>query len=181
MVAARQELTKAEFAEIDKPGRHDLVDGELWSSPPAKIPHGRFVFRITGALSAYLESHGGGEGFGGELAFELDETGRTIFCPDVSFLRTERVPGPEERDFYLGAPDLAVEVISESERPKQVQTKVARYLSAGTRLVWCIYPAQNQIVVYSDEEPPQILGFNDVLDGRDVLPGFSLSLAKLFA
>src|SRR4051794_1386110 len=115
MVAARREVTKAEFAEIVEPGRYDLVDGELWSFPPTKIPHGRFASRLNGALYTYVEAHGGGEVFAGELGYELDSTGRTILCPDVSFVRTERIPGPDERDFYRGAPDLAVEVISESE------------------------------------------------------------------
>jgi len=180
MVAVRAGITKAEFEAIETPGRHDLVDGELWSLPPAKIPHGRFAARITGTLITHVEAHGNGEVFTGELGFELDETGRTILCPDVSFVRTERIPGPEERDFYRGAPDLAVEVISESERPRQVQTKVARYLTAGTALVWCVYPDQRQVVVYSDNQPPQILGVDDLLDGRDVLPGFALPLADLF-
>jgi Uma2 family endonuclease len=181
MVAVRAGLTRDEFAEVDTPGRHDLVDGELWSLPPAKIPHGRFAARIVGELIAHVKTHGGGEIFLGELGYELDPSGRTILCPDASFVRSSRIPGSDAKDFFPGAPDLAVEIISDSERPRQVQTKVARYLSAGASLVWCVYPDQKQVVVYTQDNPPRILGEADVLDGARVLPEFALPLERLFA
>jgi Uma2 family endonuclease len=181
MVAVRQEMTKEEFAEIDVPGRYDLVDGELWSLSPTQIPHGQYAADLTIELGIYLRSSGSGRLYSGEMGYELDETGRTILCPDVSFVQSNRLPPKGSKGFFRGVPDLAVEIVSESERPRQVQTKVARYLDAGARLVWCVYPDQQQVVVYSDEEPPQILGVDDQLDGRDVLPGFSLPLSELFA
>jgi|SRR5215211_4023704 len=180
MVAETTGLTKSEFAAIDVPGRHDLIDGELWSLTPTQIPHGHFAAELTIELGIYLRTTGIGRLYGGEMGYELDESGRTILCPDVSFVRIDRVPKPGTKGFFRGAPDLAVEIISESERPRQVQTKVARYLSAGTALVWCVYPDQRQVVVYSDNQPPQLLGTDDLLDGRDVLPGSAQPLAELF-
>lgn len=181
MVAVRSGLSKAEFAAIDTPGRHDLIDGELWSMPPTKIPHGRYAARILGVLINYAAEHKSGEVFAGELGYELDPHGRTILCPDASFVRQQRIPGPEKTDFFPGAPDLAVEVISDSERPREIQAKVARYLLAGTAAVWCIYPDQRQVVVYTDSEPPRILGEGETLEGGSLLPGFALPVKTLFA
>lgn len=181
MVAAKQLMTEAEFAEIDAPGRYDLVDGELWSMPPAQIPHGRYTIRIISALSKHLEKHGGGELYTAEVGFVLGPEGRTILCPDVSFVTEERTPPEDAKGFFHGAPDLAVEVISESERPQQVQTKVTRYLSVGTTLVWCIYPWLAQVVVYHHDLPPQILNAHDTLSGEPLLPGFQLPLDEFFA
>lgn len=180
MVAATSALTKAEFAAIDAPGRHDLVDGELWSMPPTKIPHGRFAARIVVELGLFLKSHPLGEVFTADLGFDLDPLGRTILCPDASYVASDRIPDRNHQSFFPGSPDLAVEVISESERPRQVQTKVARYLSSGAKIVWCVYPDQRQVVVYSDSEPPRILNIGDTLDGGSLLPGFALPLEALF-
>ncbi len=180
MVATRQLMTEAEFAEIDTPGRHDLVDGELWSMPPTRIPHSRYSTRLIGALAHHVEQQGGGEVFTTELGYVLDLDRRTILCPDISFVCSDRVPPDESTGFYDGAPDLAVEVISESEGPRQVQTKVARYLSAGTTLVWCVYPPLKQVVVYHHDLPPRILNVEDTLNAEPVIPGFALPLSDLF-
>jgi Uma2 family endonuclease len=180
MVAAKQFLTEAEFAEIDSPGRHDLVDGELWSRPPAQIPHGRYATRIILALGRFVEHPGIGEVLSGEIGYVLTVDRRTILCPDVAFVRSDRVPANEERGFFNGAPDLAVEVISPSERPQQIQTNVARYLSAGTTLVWCVYPELQQIVVYHHDLPPHILSVSDTLTADPVITGFQLPLRELF-
>jgi Uma2 family endonuclease len=183
MVAVRSGLTKTDFAEIDAPGRYDLVDGELWSMPPAKIPHGQYVAQVIADLVNYVRGHPIGKVYAGELGFVLDRSERTILCPDASFVRHERIPSPEAVDFFPGAPDLAVEVISESERPREIQAKVARYLLAGTAVVWCVYPKQRQVVVFTDTDadPPRILGEGEILDGGSLLPGFALPLKTLFA
>ena len=173
-------MTVEEFAQIDEPGRFDLVDGEVWALPATSIPHGRYTVRFMLKLGNHVLQHGGGEVFGGELGFLVDPAGRTVLCPDVSFVRTDRQPGEEEKGFFPGAPDLAVEVISPSERPRQVQKKVARYLEAGTLLVWCVYPEQRQVIVYAEDAPPRMLGATDMLDGGNVLPGFQLSLSEIF-
>lgn len=177
VAAARKEMTEAEFAEIEEPGRYDLVDGELWSLPAAKIPHGRFTARVIVALA---NVGGNGEVYGGELGFVLSCDRRTILCPDASYVQSERMPDDDDRGFFVGYPDLAVEVISDSERPSRVQAKVARYLEAGTTLVWCVYPDKKQVVVYSNNDAPTILGLTDSLTAEPVLPGFRLELAELF-
>jgi Uma2 family endonuclease len=180
MVAARQELTKAEFAALIEPGRFDLVDGELWSLPPNGILEARCIRSLIFDLAGWAAVFGG-EVFSGEVGFELDGPATTVLCPDVAYVRAERTPGPEVVGFFPGPPDLAVELVGRAETQSRAMTKLARYLEAGARLVWCIYPDQMQVVVYSDDEPPRIFGIDDVLDGGDVLPGFELNLAELFA
>jgi hypothetical protein len=61
--------------------------------------------------------------------------------------------------------------------------KARRYLRAGTRLVWIVWPRRWQVDVWcpGDQTPSQTLGLADSLDGLDVVPGFTYPLAKLFA
>jgi Uma2 family endonuclease len=184
MIAARTDakrtMTIEEFAQIDEPGRFDLVDGEVWALPAASIPHGRFAVRIILALGDYVRQHPTGEVFAGELGYVISRTGRTVLCPDVSFVRTERLPGDEETGFFPGVPDLAVEVISPPESRKQVATKVDRYLRAGTPIVWCVYPEERWVVVHAPDTPPRTLGPADTLDGGSLLPELRLPLAEFF-
>jgi Uma2 family endonuclease len=80
-----------------------------------------------------------------------------------------------------GYPDLAVEVLSPDEGPAAVQDKVAEYLAAGVPLVWVCDPAREAVAVHRPGRPPRVLGPEDVLTGEDVLPGFRLPLAGLWA
>jgi Uma2 family endonuclease len=106
----------------------------------------------------------------------------TVRAPDVWFVRTERLEGGRlPNAFFPGAPDLAVEVISPTDRRGAVMKKVGEYLEAGTRLVWVIYPENRSAVVYRPEGLPEIIGEDGVLDGEDVVPGFSLTLRDALA
>jgi Uma2 family endonuclease len=75
---------------------------------------------------------------------------------------------------------LAVEVLSPSDRRGKVLKQVGEYLDAGTRLVWVVDPRRRTAVVYRPEGEPTILGADGILDGEDVLPGFTLALAEVW-
>ena len=76
-------------------------------------------------------------------------------------------------------PDLAVEVVSPTDRASKIADKVANYLLAGT-LLWYVYPDEQQIKVYKSGQPARTLGIDDVLDGDRVLPGFKLVVKDIF-
>jgi Uma2 family endonuclease len=82
--------------------------------------------------------------------------------------------------FLRGAPDLAVEVLSPSDSPGDVQQKVRDYLDAGARLVWTIAPEARTASVYRASSSARLLREADHLDGEDLLPGLSIPLAELF-
>ena len=77
-------------------------------------------------------------------------------------------------------PDLAVEVLSPDDRPRQVLDKVGEYLQAGVRLVWVIDPRRERAVAYRSLTDVTNLGLDDNLDGGEVLPGFSVRLREVF-
>jgi Uma2 family endonuclease len=89
----------------------------------------------------------------------------------------KRVPKGEAWDMV---PDLAVEVVSESNSAQEVIQKVVDYLSGGSRLVWVVYPDVKQVHVYTDLTSARILTEPAELDGGDLVPGFRLSLTELF-
>jgi Uma2 family endonuclease len=108
---------------------------------------------------------------------------RQIRLPDVTFVGPAKWRAwcrarPAIADF---GPDLAVEVLSRKNTRAEMNRKRRDYFAAGTRLVWEINPRRRTVAVYTSLRDPIRLTASDTLDGRPVLPGFSLALAELFA
>src|SRR5574337_656000 len=129
--------------------KYELVAGTLVRMPPTGWAHGAVSVRIGRLLDEYVEAHGLGVVCGAETGFILLRRPDTVRAPDASFVRKERVPATGDPDRYWPlAPDLAVEVLSPSDRAVEVQAKLADYFAAGTRLVWVIDPRARTVVVY---------------------------------
>jgi Uma2 family endonuclease len=105
----------------------------------------------------------------------------TVRGPDVAFVSSDRDHElAKERPFIPGAPDLAIEVLSTQDRPREVLGKISDYLTAGSRLVWVVDPAREEVSVFRSPFSPRVLAGHDTLDGEDVLPGFCVSLREIF-
>jgi len=106
-----------------------------------------------------------------------------IRIPDVAYASWDRIPGrkvPESPIPNL-IPDLAVEVLSESNTKKEMERKRKEYLEAGVRLIWLVDPKRRTVTVIQADGSKSVLDATKTLDGGDVLPGFSLKLQELFA
>ncbi len=106
-----------------------------------------------------------------------------VRIPDVAFTSVDRLPGrqrPTEPIPNL-VPDLAVEVLSASNTNAEMAVKRQEYFTAGVRLVWEVNPEPRTVTVYTAPAQGTVLTEADVLDGGDVLPGFTLPLSDLFA
>ena len=80
-----------------------------------------------------------------------------------------------------GALELAVEILSPSNRPGEMARKRREYFAAGTRLVWQIDPRKRTAQAFTAPRVSTRLDESQTLDGGDVLPGFTLPLRDLFA
>jgi Uma2 family endonuclease len=105
-----------------------------------------------------------------------------IRLPDVAFVSAARLaPLPRPWRVPHLSPDLAVEVLSETNTKKEMTQKLDEYFEGGTRLVWIIDPKKKTVAIYvTPDKPSNILSESDVLDGDDVLPGFTLQVKELF-
>ena len=74
-----------------------------------------------------------------------------------------------------------MEVLSESNTPKEMERKLHEYFAAGVRLVWYVDPEKRIVEVFTRPDQSTRLTEKDTLDGGDVLPGFQLSVASLFS
>jgi Uma2 family endonuclease len=106
-----------------------------------------------------------------------------VRIPDVAFTLSDRLPArrrPTEPIPDL-APDLAVELLSASNTPAEIQQKRTDYFAAGVRLVWQIDPVARTVSVYTAPAGVTLLAESATLDGGQVLPGFALPLQDFFA
>ena len=159
----------------------ELVRGELRVTPPAGGPHGRVVINILRRLLAHVEAHGLGWVFADGTGYQLLELPRTVRVPDVSFVRTDRLPvegiGP---GLLTLAPDLAIEVLSPSESASELEEKLDDYRSCGTPLICVVDPMQRTVMIIARDRAVRWLREGDTLDGGDVVPGFACAVAELF-
>jgi Uma2 family endonuclease len=103
--------------------------------------------------------------------------------PDVAYASWDRFPDrriPKEPIPTL-APDLVVEVLSESNTDKEMERKRGEFFSRGVSLIWEIDPRARTVTVYDRDGTVTVLKEGDRLDGGDVLPGFSLEASEIFA
>jgi Uma2 family endonuclease len=132
-------------------------------------------------LNNFLDQHDLG------LALTADGTVRLapglVGIPDASFISWDRLPARELPDDPIPdlVPNLAAEVVSRGNTPKEMQRKVREYFAAGVQLVWLIYPRTRTALVYTALGRRRKVGKGQSLDGGTVLPGFTLPLRQLFA
>jgi Uma2 family endonuclease len=106
-----------------------------------------------------------------------------VRIPDVAFISNQRFAGRELQAgaFWDLGCDLAVEVISPSNTRREMERKLADYFAAGVKVVWFVYGESRKVVVYDSPESSTTISGDETLDGGDVLPGFSIPVAQLFA
>lgn len=182
-------MTAEELLVYDMPDKRvELVRGRLVVSEPPGMRHRECALRIAVALSNFLSDlskTSGSQTLGrvvtGDAGFMLTRNPDTVRGPDVAYVSRERWSGPLPDGFAEFAPDLAVEIRSPGDRPGKVLAKVGDWLDASVSLVWVVNSAAQQVAVYRADGSQAMLGVADAISGEDVLPGFALPLAKLFA
>lgn len=152
----------------------ELINGEIVekvaSFTPSKLAMrvGRFIGNfaddigyITGADGSYILAPG----------YE--------FMPDVGYISKARLPDEPERQVQ-GPPDLAIEVKSPTDSKRELRQKAEDYIRFGTKMVWLVFPESQHVEVYVPDKDVSEMFIGDVLDGGDVLPGFTLPVKDIF-
>ena len=175
---------RPEYADL----RLELSEGRLIVMSPAGWKHGSIALWLGRKVGDFVDDNRLGVTTAAETGFILyknpDPKGKdTVRAPDVGFIAAERVPDDLDDlpDGYVPfAPDLAIEVISPNDDPKEIEQKIAEYLKYGTRLVWVFYSAKKEVKVYAPDQKTKTLKIGDTLDGGDVLPSFRLPVQDIF-
>jgi Uma2 family endonuclease len=162
--------------------RTELVRGRLVFSEPPGFAHGRVIARVTTALVNHVRERERATGrrvgdvAAGEPGCWIERDPDTVRAPDVAFVAADRLLGSSVIGFLDGAPTLAVEVLSPTDRAGAVGDKVAQWLAAGTALVWVVDPERRCARVHGGDGSVTTVASDGTLVGDAVLPGFALPL-----
>jgi Uma2 family endonuclease len=179
-VAAEPVTTAKQLLERPDLGRCELVRGELIMMSPAGEEHGWIAMNIGAPLGVFVRQHKLGRVYAGDTGFSIGRDPDTVRAPDVAFVRAERAGDKPAARFFPGAPDLAVEILSPSDRAGEVLAKVHDWLDAGCRAVWLVDPRTRTVTAYRSRSRITVLGIGDQLGGEDVVEGFSMPVAEIF-
>ncbi len=159
----------------------EVVGGEVVEASPMGAFEIVLAHRLLRLIDGFAVQHGLGWTFI-ELLFRIDPQRQTERRPDLAFVSRERLPLdaliPRERSLPV-VPDLAVEIVSPSNSANAIAAKVDEYFRAGVRQVWVIYPEIPRLYNFRSPNINQGYDLNDPVDGGDILPGFSFTLADV--
>jgi Uma2 family endonuclease len=165
--------------------RYEVVEGVLVRVAGSRPKAVRITDRLYRALGNYIEAHGLGQTTPPDAVYDFEHTGQpnTGLLPDIGFYYAAREPLVEDDRPYPFAPDLAVEVASPSRNQDALAAKARRYLAGGTALVWIVWPDARTVDIWRSTKahrPSKTLGIGDLLDGEEVVGGFTYAVADLF-
>ncbi len=187
MIVERQIISADEFLEIvERPEYEDriveLVEGEIVDMPLPNPIHAAVLATLATKLNFFVTERGLGRVLAGDAPFILERNpeGRDTFRGlDIAYISTERLSGRLPRKPLRVAPDLAVEIISPSNKAEDIEKKIEQLLEAGTTLIWIVYPDLQSIAVHRHDGTFK-LKESDMLTGGDVLSGFEIPVSEVF-
>ena len=180
-------MTAEEFLSLPEGGKRDqfLIRGKLWEKPMTyRNPfHSELMIRLGYLLTTWL-SAARSKSFkivGGEAGFRLRAEPSTIVGIDVAVVSKDVGHFKQgKRVVFDGAPILAIEILSPSDRVSEVEAKVDEYLSVGVKQVWIVSPHFQTVEVHRANLPPALFTGTAELTVEPDLPGLKFSVADIF-
>jgi Uma2 family endonuclease len=184
-MGTRLQWTYADYVLLPDDGkRHEIIEGEHFTTPAPFLRHQRVCLNIAGSLRAHALRSRAGEVFIAPTDVVLSD--EDVVQPDVLFIAAARSSIITEKNIS-GAPDLVVEVLSESTRKTDMAVKRKLYEARGVREYWIVDPELETVLVYRAGEGESYSRAAELsLESggaveTPLLPGFLLPLAEIFA
>lgn len=175
-------ITAAEFARMPDPGHpQELFRGVVVNIPPPKLLHGHICGQIIFLLKTHAVANRLGRVFGNDSGIITEQDPDTVRGADVSFISYAKLPQNASLNCYLTiAPDAVFEVLSLSDRWRDVLKKVSEYLLLGTPAVYVVDPDRTEVRCYFPDRAEEILSATDEFSGIGPLADFRVPVAKFF-
>lgn len=181
MGAVKTLLTAEQFDNypFEEDKRYELDEGELVEMTRPAYLHNRVLIRLTARMFNFLESHPIGEALLSENLYALSPN--TRLAPDLAVILGDRRRALAGSKVIPLVPDIAVEVLSPSEKPSRIHRKLGQYFGAGVKEVWLIDPEDRSVEVWTGPTLPEHSLMGEEAIASALLPGFQLTLNDLFA
>ena len=173
-------FTYADLLTTPEDGRrYEVLEGDLVVSPAPKWSHQRIVAKLTGLV---VDADRAGFGIFSPAPTDVIFAPKNVTEPDLLFLAKEHLGLTTEAGVH-GAPDLVIEVVSESSRRRDVLVKRHIYERFGVRFYWIVDPVEETVRIFELKDgaygEPHTLRTGDRL-GCPLFPGIELDVVRLF-
>lgn len=155
--------------------------GELVVMPPVGGESGKREADLIVDLGIWNRQTNLGVVFSSSAGFKLPNGADR--SPDAAWIKQERwntLTPAQQKKFPPIAPDFVIELRSETDDLETLRSKLHEYLDNGVQLGWLINPQDKQAEIYRQNQPVETLDAPSSLSDEDVLPGFVLSLDRIF-
>jgi Uma2 family endonuclease len=161
--------------------RHELIGGEHYVTPSPNFFHQSFVGELSRVIDNFLEEKKLGILL--SAPFDVLLSPRDVVEPDLLFVSSSRIGRITDKNVNV-APDLVVEVISESTRRTDKKTKLRLYESSDVIEYWLADPVVQTVEIYSRSQENRLVRTaeyeeTDILKS-DLFPGLVINLADLW-
>ncbi|MCC3405509.1 MAG: Uma2 family endonuclease [Microcoleus sp. PH2017_10_PVI_O_A] len=165
------------FSEAGLDYTIELEDGKISVMGPSDIVSSEISSRLIAFLFAWINPRRLGRVFDSAGGFIMPNT--NVKAPDVSFVRATRL---RQSPRYFGelVPDLVVEIKSQSDRIKAIETKVLKFIELGAVVGILIDPDEETVAIYRSTGEPIILANGDILTVPELFPGWELPVSELW-
>jgi Uma2 family endonuclease len=164
--------------------RHEIIDGVHYVTPSPSLSHQELVGRLYLSLGGFVEDRPD-RGRVILAPFDVVFSFHDVVEPDLVFVSSDQIEILTEKNIR-GTPALVIEVLSPSTRRRDQGIKLRLYERTGVREYWLIDPVGRAVTVYrrgADASFPRPSTLTAEAGGTldtPLLPGWSLSLARLF-
>jgi len=158
--------------------RYELDHGELIEVSWPNFEHNDIRDAILAELRIFVRKQRLGKAVA-EQEFRIAQG--TVRRRDVAFLRSEIAARIDKSKSILDCvPDLVIEIVSPNDTAEQLMHCVNQFLAAGCQCVWIVYPAEKKVHAYGPNDDVPIFNESKTLEAPAVLPGFALSVSRIF-
>jgi Uma2 family endonuclease len=186
MTTATRPITLEEFMALPEPaeGHLELIAGEVVYVSGGNSIHGRVIGNILAATVIFVRAHNLGRVLN-NANFHIGDDPPWAPVPDITYISHERFAEIDRGEaFFEGAPDLAIEVVSESNSSRDMTGKIVGYLQAGGSRVWQADPRSGTVTVHRADWTARTFRSGETLTSDDAgfeVEGFTLNVDDIFA
>ena len=179
-IIEKKRYTYDDYLKTPDDKRYELIEGELYMTPSPVTNHQRISRRIEFLLEKFVTQNELGEIFYAPYDVYFDD--ENVVQPDILFISKDRLNIIGDKNLQ-GAPDLVIEILSESNAYRDLIQKKKLYARHGVKEYWIVVPGEKTIDIHILKDKTyqlyKTLGEDDTL-GSQILKGFKMELKAIF-
>ena len=179
-IIEKKKYTYDDYLKTPDDKRYELIEGELYMTPSPITNHQRISGRIEFELRKFVSENDLGEIFDAPYDVYFDD--ENVVQPDILFISKDRLNIIGDKNLQ-GAPDLVIEILSESNAYRDLIQKKKLYSKHGVKEYWIVVPGEKTIDIYILKDKTyqlyKTLGEDDTLESQ-ILKGFKMELKAIF-